>query len=416
MSDRVLWLNPAVGVAGDMLLASLLDLGADPAAVRSQLDLLPVPGWALTIDRVTRRGLTATAAHVTFPGHDDHRSWSTIDAMLRDAPLASPVRDGARATFERLARAEARVHGIEVDHVHFHEVGAVDAIVDVVGTWAALRSLGLPDVVSAPVGLGTGTASMAHGVVPVPAPATLDLLTGYPTVPVDVAGETATPTGVALLVTMAGSWGHLPAGTVEGVGRGAGSRDPDTHPNVVTAVLSSTQVLAGSSGTTTGVGPDGDGPDAVAAVLIETNVDDVTPEVIAHLLGRALEQGADDAWVVPITMKKGRPAHQLRLLGRPERAGDLRRLVAQETGTLGLRQWPVTKFELPRRRGVVTIDGHDIGIKVGPHGAKPEFDDTASAATALGRPVRDVARAALDRWAVDGADAAETVDRVDGAS
>jgi len=145
--------------------------------------------------------------------------------------------------------------------------------------------------------------------------------------------------------------------------------------------------------------PTGDGGATVAAVLVETNVDDVTPEVLAHTVARALEAGADDAWVVPVTMKKGRPAHQVRVLCRPERADALRRLLAAETGTLGLRQWTVTKYELDRRHGSVTVGGQVIGMKVGPHGAKPEFDDVAAAAAATGRPVREVATAAMDRWA-----------------
>lgn len=381
MNTPVLWINPAVGVAGDMLLGALLDVGADEASVRAQLSTLPVSGWDLVVTPTTRRGLVATGVAVRFPTNDGHRSWSSIDAMLRDAPLAPPVRDGARSTFRRLARAEATVHGIDVDAVHFHEVGAMDAIVDIVGTWAALHSLGLPTVVSAPVGLGTGTASMAHGTIPVPAPATLELLTGAPTVPVECCDETATPTGAALLVAMAGSWGHLPAGTIEAVGRGAGTRDPGGHANVVTAVVSST---AGAE------------PAAIVpAVVIETNLDDVTPEVLGHVLTLALEAGADDAWVAPVTMKKGRPAHQLRVLSTPELAGDLRRLVAAQTGTLGVRQWTVEKYEFERSVSEVTVDGHRVRVKVGPSGAKPEFDDVVAAAAALGRPVRDVSSDAL---------------------
>lgn len=382
MSERQLWCNPSLGVAGDMLLGALLAVGADEAFVRAQLEALDLPGWRLEVTDTTRRGLVATAVRVDAPDHDHHRPWSRIDAMLAAAGLHPRVSDGARRTFRALGAAEATVHGIEIDRVHFHEVGAVDAIVDIVGCWAALMSLEVEGVVSAPVGLGAGTVAMAHGQVPVPAPAVLELLVGAPSVPVDVATETATPTGVALLVTMVERWGPPPAGVVLATGRGAGSWDPDSHPNVVTAVLMEPA----------------DRPEPVTATVLETNLDDVTAEVLAHVMVRALERGADDAWVTPIVMKKGRPGHLLSVLCRPELADGLREEVAAGTGTLGIRERSVTKHELDRRTELLDIDGHPVRIKVGPHGAKPEHDDVAAAAVALGRPLRQVAAQALDTW------------------
>ena len=257
--------------------------------MRDQLERLALPGWQLEVRPTSRRGLTATAVDVTVPDQDHHQPWSRIDALLADGGLESAVADGARRTFAALARAEASVHGIDVDQVNFHEVGALDAIVDVVGAWAALWSLGdaaMPTVASAPVGLGSGTAPMAHGVLPVPAPAVLELLTGHPTTPVDTGLETATPTGVALLVTMADRWGGLPDGVVRASGRGAGTADPPTHPNVLAVVLTD-PALADPSPST---------GQRVAARLIQTNLDDVTGEVVAHVIDRAIGEGADDAW------------------------------------------------------------------------------------------------------------------------
>jgi len=383
-----LWFNPAVGVAGDMLLAALVDAGADLDAVRDAVDRLGLPDWSIDTRTVTRGALTATAVTVGAPDRDHHRSWSTIDALLRNADLPVEVRDGARLTFRRLALAEALVHGIDVDDVHFHEVGAIDAVVDVVGAWAALRDLGMPTVTSGPIGLGTGTVEMAHGVVPVPAPATLELLKGAPSIPLDVIGETATPTGVALLVSMSSAWGPPPSGTVVAIGRGAGSWDPPGHANVVTAVAFGTSV----------VGEDPWPGSTVDATILETNLDDVTPETIGHVIDRALALGADDAWVVPVTMKKSRPGHQLRVLCAPPLVSAVRDLVCRETGTLGVREWCVTKHELDRRTVVVTVDGHAVSVKAGPFGAKPEHDDVLSAASALGRPARDVAADALARF------------------
>ncbi len=380
-----IWFNPAVGVAGDMVMASLFGLGADPDRVRAQLGMLPVDGWELTVGSATRRGLVAVRVDVAHRDGDHHRPWSTIDAMLAEAGLERFVADGARRTFAALARAEADVHGVGLDDVHFHEVGAVDAIVDIVGSWAALHDLGGDTVAvgSAAVGLGSGATPMAHGTVPVPAPATLELLVGRPTVPVDLQGETATPTGVALLVAMAGSWGPPPAGVVRAIGRGAGHRDPESHPNVLTAV----QLDAPLS-------PHG----PVTAAIIETNVDDVTPETLGHVVERAMELGADDAWVTPIVMKKSRPAHSVSVLCRPELAAPLRELLARETGTLGIRQRVTEKYELARRTVSVEVDGQPVRIKVGPHGAKAEHADLAAAAATLGRPLRTVAEQALSSW------------------
>jgi uncharacterized protein (TIGR00299 family) protein len=380
---RRLWCNPSLGVAGDMLLGALLDAGADEAFVRNQLERLELDGWSLEVEPTTRRGLVAARAVVRTEVQEHHRSWSHIDAMLSSAGLHHDVAAGARRTFRSLGDAEATVHGIDIDRVHFHEVGALDAIVDVVGSWAALVSLDVDEVVSAAVGLGSGTATMAHGTVPVPAPAVLELLVGVPTTPVEARAETATPTGVAVLVTMVDRWGPPPAGTLRSTGRGAGAWDPPTHPNVVTAVLLD------------------DGHDAcvgaatVAATVLETNLDDVTPEVLARVVEQALALGADDAWVTSAVMKKGRSGHVLSVLCRPELCTRLSALVATETGTLGLRERTVAKHELARHIEVVELDGCPIRVKVGPHGAKAEHDDVVAAAERLGRPVRDVASAAL---------------------
>lgn len=384
-TDRALWFQPALGVAGDMVLATLLDLGAHESAVRRQLELLDLEGWKLEVGRCTRAGLASCSVTVEVEQQHHHRPWSTIDRLLAAAPLHPRVAAGARRSFEALGRAEAAVHDVALDDVHFHEVGALDAIVDIVGSWAALVDLGddggPPEVHSAPIGLGCGTAQMSHGELPVPAPAVIQLLRGLPVQPLAHPGESATPTGVALLTTMVQRWGPLPAGVIEAAGRGAGRRDPETHANVLSAVL------VRNDGSTTAV-----------ATLLETNLDDVTPEVLAHVVDAALVHGADDAWITPIVMKKGRPAHLLSVLCSPERAIELRSLVAAETGTLGIRERRLDKHEAPRRIDEVDLDGHVIRIKVGPHGAKPEHDDVAAAAAATGRPLRAVAAEALAAW------------------
>lgn len=399
-----LWVNPAVGVAGDMLLAALVDAGADLDAVRSSIAALDVPGWTIEPERTTRRGLVALRLVVSTAEDHHHRSWSTIDSLLESAALPEPVRAGARSTFRRLAVAEAQVHGIAIDEVHFHEVGALDAIVDIVGCWAALFDLGMPDVSSAPIGLGAGAVEMAHGLIPVPAPATLELLVGAPTVALDVHGETATPTGAALITSMVGTdrWGALPAGTIRCIGRGAGTWDPANHANVVTVVRyepapagassTSSDPVSGTAGIAPPLGLPGR---TVDAVVLETNTDDVTPEVLGYLIDAALDLGADDAWIMPITMKKNRPGHQVRVLCSPEVIPAVRELLVRQTATLGWREMAVDKHELHRSQTTVDLDGHTISIKVGPFGAKPEHDDVIATAEATGRSARDVAADAL---------------------
>lgn len=380
MTSRILWLNPVFGVAGDMLLGALLDLGADEQKVRSDLETMQIPGWDLVVEPVKRRGLASRRAHVEAE-LDAHRSWSEIDERLASASMEASVGAGARSTFRALAEVEARAHGVGINEVHFHEVGAVDAIVDIVGCWSALRSLDVRNVVSGPVGLGSGMITTSHGRMPHPAPAVLGLLEGIPVTSVETPSETATPTGVALLKTMVTEWGDIPAGRLVTSGFGAGGRDPESHANILAGAIL-----------------ENDDATRVEAVLVETNVDDVTPEVIAYVIESALRAGADDAWSIPVVMKKGRPGHEIRILCASAMAGALSEILARETGTLGIRSYPVTKQVLPRTFDTVLVDGHEISIKSGPYGAKPEFEDVKSVAVRTGRPVAEVSRAAYAAW------------------
>jgi len=384
-----LWFDPGFGAAGDMLLGALLGLGAPVDEVRAGLAGLGVDGWSLGHETVLRCSLASSRAVVdTTEGHH-HRTWSSIDALLAEADLPSTVAAGARATFRRLGEVEAGIHRVDIDQVHFHEVGAIDAIVDIVGCWLAVDLLGVTEVSAGPVGLGSGTTRAAHGQLPVPAPATADLLVGAPVRPVQVEAETVTPTGAALLAAMVsetgGAWGPIPAGRLLATARGAGGRDPDGYPNVVTAHL-----LDGL------VTPSDHRPEA--AVELTTNLDDIAPEVIGHVIGRAIEAGADDAWATPVVMKKNRPGVTLSVLCHPDRLPELQQLVFAETGTLGLRVRPVDKRILDRRFESVVVHDQPIRIKIGPHGAKPEHDDLVAAATATGLPLRRLAVEAISAW------------------
>ena len=401
---RHLWFDPGFGAAGDMVLGALLGLGAPIDDVRSDLDTLGVDGWSLDHDEVLRCSLASHRALVDAPAGDHHRSWSSIDALLAGAGLPPVVADGARATFRRLGEVEAGIHRVDIDRVHFHEVGALDAIVDIVGAWSARHRLGVTGASAGPVGLGSGTARAAHGQLPVPAPATADLLVGAPIRPVAIEAETVTPTGAALLATMIDRWGPIPSGRLVATARGAGGRDPDTHPNVVTAhLLETVESGAGRPAPDgeTGVGLGVDTATPQPAVEVTTNLDDLTPEVVGHVIARAIEAGADDAWASPIVMKKNRPGVSLSVLCHPDRLPALQRLVFAETGTLGLRVRPVDKRVLDRRFETVSVRGSEVRIKVGPHGAKPEHDDLAAAAAETGIPVRRLAAEAMAQWSVE---------------
>jgi uncharacterized protein (TIGR00299 family) protein len=379
---RTAWIHCFSGVAGDMLLGALLDAGADLDAVRTAVGTLGVDGWTLDAEPVLRGGIAATRAVVATPGEGHHhRTWSTIRDLLAAAVergLPDDVHRRAHDAFAALAEVEGALHRTPPDDVHFHEVGALDALVDVVGVCAALHDLGIAEVVCSPVATGHGTVGAAHGDLPVPAPATAKLLIGVPVVGVDLPFELATPTGAALVRTLASSFGPVPPMTVDATGFGAGGREIDGRPNVV-------QVLVGERS----------GPAGEDAVLLEANVDDVTGEVLAHTIAALLAAGAADAWVTPIVMKKGRPAHTVSALGDPLSAPALAAVLTAETGTLGVRASAWQKWPQPREVMTVEVEGHAIRVKVTPGGRhKVEFDDAAAAAAALGRPVREILVAA----------------------
>jgi uncharacterized protein (TIGR00299 family) protein len=370
------WLHCYAGVAGDMVLGALLDAGADIDEVRATVGRLGVDGWSLEAETVLRGGISATRAVVSTPGEGQHhRAWADIRDLLAGAGLPTRVHERAHATFAALAEVEGALHGVPPDEVHFHEVGALDAIVDVVGVCAALEALAVDEVACSPVATGFGSVGAAHGQLPVPAPATARLLVGLPVIGVDVPLELATPTGAALVRTLASTFGPVPALTLTSTGLGAGSRELDGRPNVV-------QVLVGERSAHDG---------GEAAVLVEANVDDVTGEVLAHTIARLLAAGAHDAWVTPIVMKKGRPAHTVSALTDPLSAPAIGTVLAAETGSLGVRSTTVQKWPSPRRVEVVDVEGQPVRVKVTPTGrVKVEFDDAVAAAEALGVPVREV--------------------------
>ena len=376
----VAWFHPFSGIAGDMALASLLDAGADHQAVLAMLAKLPTPD-GITVESVQRCGIGATRIIVPDEPDHHHRPYATVRALLDGAELPARVHARAAAVFERLAVAEGRIHGVDAADVEFHEVGSLDAIVDVVGTCAALEVLGIDEVRSAGVAVGTGTVRGSHGVLPNPAPAVVALLAaaGAPTHGVDMGVELTTPTGAALLAGLASGFGPMPAMTPVAVGYGAGTRDLDGRPNVVQVVV----------GTAIATGPALVSP-GQPVTLLEVNVDDTTGEVLAHAVTTLLGAGAHDAWITPIVMKKGRPAHTVSVLADPAVAPALAALLCAETGSLGVRGSTIERWPRVRGEGVVNVDGLPVRIKVGAGRVKVEHDDAAAIAEQRGLPLREV--------------------------
>ncbi|MFD0503219.1 nickel pincer cofactor biosynthesis protein LarC [Streptomyces chiangmaiensis] len=303
-------------------------------------------------------------------------------ALIEDAELPEPVRDRALAVFGRLAQAEGRVHGVSADEVHFHEVGAWDSIADVVGVCAALHSLGISRLSASAVALGSGRVRTAHGEIPVPVPAVLELSAGWQVVS-GGAGELATPTGLALVTALASECGALPPMSLESTGVGAGTRDTPGRPNVVRVVVGTPVAEGGRD-----------------ELVLEANVDDLDPRLWPGVLAALLAEGASDAWLVPILMKKGRPAHTLCVLAPVERAAALREAMFRETSTIGVRETAVRKTALERTWVHVPLLGATVPVKVAHRDgeilqATPEFDDVAALARKLGMPVRTVLEAAV---------------------
>lgn len=392
--STVAWFDPVSGIAGDMALGALLDAGADLGFVTAQLRRLGLDGWQLGAERVTRNELAATRAIVDAAEGHHHRRWRDIRSLLEAAPLADRVRGRALAVFEALAVAEGLVHGVPADEVHFHEVGALDAIVDIVGVCAALESLSVDAVCCGPVAVGKGTINAAHGVLPNPPPAVVNLLADRPIVGVDIDRELTTPTGAAIVTALAGHFGPAPAMTIVSSGFGAGTRDLPGRPNVTGVLIGTVAGTEQAASLTAALAAIQGAESTTELVELATNLDDVSGEVLGHAIDELLGAGALDAWAVPIVMKKGRPAYTLTALCDPAHVTRLADLAAQLTGTLGLRARTVVRTALERHTSTVDVGGHTIRVKHGPHRSKPEWDDVVAAAEALNRPPADIAREA----------------------
>jgi hypothetical protein len=379
------WLDCSAGVSGDMLLGALVDAGVDLGVLQEAVDRVGVEPVRLERSTVTRAGIGACKVDVVVDASPRTRTWSDVRGLLERADLAEPVRATALDVFARLATAEAAVHRTTPEQVHFHEVGALDAVADVVGSAAGLDALALTCLTASPVVVGSGATRGAHGPLPVPPPAVVALLRGVPVLAGPVAREMTTPTGAAVLASVVSAYGPLPPMVLQGSGTGAGGRDPEELANVLRLVL----------GDEVG-GADGGGD----AVVLEANVDDLDPRLWPGVLSALLSAGAHDAWLAPVLMKKGRPAHVLHVLCPPALLPALQEVVLRETTTIGLRSYAVARRVLDRAWQTVEVDGRPVRVKLGlldgeVVNAVPEWVDVEAAAAALGRPAKLVLQDAV---------------------
>jgi uncharacterized protein (TIGR00299 family) protein len=375
-----LYLDCFSGISGDMFLAVLFDLGLSPRLLNQDLGHLKLAGLSISKRRVVRAGLAGTQARVHVPDQAHHRDWGTIRKLLTRAPLSPGVKDKALAVFQNLAECEARIHGQAVETVHFHEVGGLDAVADIVGVCAGLERLGIRTLLCSPVNVGSGRTESQHGSLPVPAPATLELLKGFTIYANGPQVELATPTGAALLRTLAQPVSAVPTGRVKHIGYGAGSRDFPAFPNLVRAWWME--------------GETGPGRQDEVAVLT-THVDDASPQIMGYLMDQLLEQGALDVAVSPVWMKKNRPGQRLEVICPPEKARQLADVIFRELPTLGIRLGVTRRLVLERSMETITLRRHAIRIKraVQPAGGEtiiPEYEDAKICALHSHLPLRQV--------------------------
>ncbi|HXR32940.1 MAG TPA: nickel pincer cofactor biosynthesis protein LarC [Verrucomicrobiae bacterium] len=378
------------GISGDMTLGALVHAGVPLEHLREELNGLAVPGWELRAEKIWKNGMAATYVHVQTQETHTHRSLSTIEAILQGSKLANPVRDHATAIFRNLGEAEAAVHDVPLEKIHFHEVGAVDAIVDIVGACSGFHFLGIQRFACSPLNVGGGTAKMAHGVLPVPAPATARLLLGKPTYSTGIQKELVTPTGAAIVATLCDTFGPQPPMTVSAIGYGAGTADLEGQPNVL-------RLMVGES-------PEKhEGVHTEEIRVIEANLDDLNPQVYGYFVERALAAGALDVFTTPVQMKKNRPGTLLTVLCIPADEAKFQDLIFAETTTLGVRSYTTQRRVLPREWEKVATCFGEVRMKVARVNgqvvqASPEYEDCRKLAEEKAVPLQRVIQEALYAW------------------
>ncbi|MBT3270898.1 nickel pincer cofactor biosynthesis protein LarC [Candidatus Poribacteria bacterium] len=384
---RIAYFDCFSGISGDMFLGAMVDAGLDLGDLESELRKLPLEGWELSASDVKRHSIAATKVDVDDnSGEHAHRHLSDIAKIVEESSLDDEIKRCAMRIFTSLADAEAAAHRVTREHIHFHEVGAIDSIVDIVGAATAIHLMGIQEVYASPIPAGRGFVKCAHGLMPLPAPGTMELLKDVPIEPSDIEKELVTPTGAAIISTLASGFGAIPRMTVNAIGYGAGGRDLEQQPNML-------RVLVGTK--------NGDNAGGVAdsITIVQTNIDDQSPEAFGYVLELLMKRGALDAYFTPIMMKKGRPAYQLSVLCRHDDAKALAALILEHTTTFGVRMWEASRNTLAREYHAVETPYGSVTVKVGMagnvHKVAPEFEDCRRLAEEADAPIRDVYAAAV---------------------
>jgi len=380
---RILYFDCFAGASGNMILGALIAAGVDADSLKTELEKLNLPEFDLAIEKVDRSGISSTHVRVEIPDEKNHRHLPEIERIITKSSLSTAVKERSTAIFRRLAQAEASVHGIELSKVHFHEVGAFDAIVDIVGSCIGFEMLGIEQFACSKIHVGSGFVDMAHGKFPVPPPAVAELLKAVPFYSTEIEGELITPTGAAIISTLCDSYGTIPELKLEATGYGAGTRTYEKFPNVLRVLIGETAALSDKARTET-------------LAVLETNIDDLSPQILGHFMDRALAEGALDCWFTPIQMKKNRPATLVSLLCRTADEQKFLELFYRETSTIGVRIQRVERHSLEREVSSVETDFGIIDVKNSyldgeTVNSKPEFEDLKAAATAAGVPIKVVA-------------------------
>ena len=378
---KVAYFDCFAGISGDMTLGALVDAGLSFAALKSELDKLSVREFTLSQRRVEKHGIAGTKIDVNAREGHVHRHLKDVLEIINNSAISASAKEKAARVFQKLAEAEAKIHGTTIEAVHFHEVGAVDAIVDVVGAIIGLELLEIEAIYASKFRFGSGHTRGAHGAMPVPVPAVVEMTKGFPAERTDIPYELVTPTGAAILTALASNIGETIQLRTESTGYGAGTRDVEQVPNLLRVEIG--ELVAD--------------PRTDTLVLLETNIDDMTPEIYGYLIDRLLEAGARDAFLTPVIMKKGRPGIQLTVLADPNKETELTELIFSETTTLGIRRLPVQRHVLERRTDTVQTPYGPVRVKIADIGGKqritPEYDDCARIAREKQVPILDVYKA-----------------------
>ncbi|MBF0812611.1 nickel pincer cofactor biosynthesis protein LarC [Staphylococcus sp. mip270_02] len=374
---NAIYLDCHAGIAGDMLLSALVDLGADINYIEKHLNDLPLNKFKLNFSSQNKQGIQATSLSIDFEPAHHHRKAQDIFLMINESTLPDRVKERSIHVFDVIAHAEAKIHGMSVENVHFHEVGAMDSIIDIIGSCLALENLDIDTILSSPIPTGHGKINIAHGIYPVPAPATAEILKGIPLAAFDVASELTTPTGAGFIKALVSEIGTLPSVTISNIGYGCGSKDFD-FPNILRAIQFSKKEATPSQ-----------------VQVLECQLDDMTPEMLGFFMEQVIDDGALDAYYTPITMKKSRPATQLTVICSLSQAQYFENYILKYTTSLGVRSFTVNRKILHRQFQTVHTDYGAILVKLGMFGdkvikAKPEFEDVRNAAIQSGTPFATV--------------------------